>query len=165
MATEWFFAHGSDRRGPVSEDEIKALAADGRLRPDDLVWQAGMEAWTPAVNVPGLLPPTGPGAPPPLPNHDRPPVATAAPPAGPSDVQNTKILAAVCAIVVGSLGIHKFVLGNTTAGLIMLLVTVLTCGFGGIVMHVIGIAEGIIYLTKSDADFYQTYVVEQKGWF
>lgn len=163
MATEWFYAHGSDRRGPVSEDEIKSLAADGRLRPDDLVWQAGMEAWTPAFKVPGLLPPPGGGAPPPppLPRHDRPPVATAAP----ADAQNTKIIAAVCAIVVGSLGIHKFVLGNTTAGLIMLLVTVLTCGFGGIVMHVIGIAEGIIYLTKSDADFYQTYVVEQKAWF
>ena len=25
--------------------------------------------------------------------------------------------------------------------------------------------EGIIYLTKSDDEFYQTYLVEQKGWF
>jgi TM2 domain-containing membrane protein YozV len=165
MATEWFYAHGGDRRGPVSEDELKTLAADGRLRPGDLVWQAGMEAWAPARTVPGLLPPPSPDAPPPLPSQPRPPVAAAAPLSAQGDVPNQKIAAAICAILVGSLGVHKFILGNTTAGLIMLLVTVLTCGLGAIVMHVIGIAEGIIYLTKSDADFYQTYIVEQKGWF
>ena len=32
------------------------------------------------------------------------------------------------------------------------------------VMHVIGIVEGIIYLTKSDEDFVRTYVQGQKGW-
>ena len=75
------------------------------------------------------------------------------------------IEAAICGILVGSLGVHKFVIGNTTAGLIMLLVTLLTCGFGGIVMHAIGLVEGIIYLTKTDEEFYQTYVVEKKQWF
>jgi TM2 domain-containing membrane protein YozV len=76
-----------------------------------------------------------------------------------------KILAGVLGIVIGSLGIHKFVLGYQKAGLIMLLVTVLTCGIGGIVMGVIGIIEGIIYLTKSDQEFYDTYVVNKKEWF
>jgi TM2 domain-containing membrane protein YozV len=164
MATEWFYAHGDARRGPVSEDQLKALAADGRLRADDLVWQAGMAAWAPAATVPGLLPPPASGAPPPLPYEARPPVVAAVDPVQ-SEAQSKKIAAAICAILIGSLGVHKFILGNTTAGLIMLLVTLLTCGIGGLVMHVIGIAEGIIYLTKSDADFYQTYVVEQKGWF
>jgi hypothetical protein len=32
-------------------------------------------------------------------------------------------------------------------------------------MHAIAIAEGIIYLTMSDEDFQQKYVVEKKGWF
>ena len=31
--------------------------------------------------------------------------------------------------------------------------------------HLIGLIEGIIYLTKTDEDFYQTYVVEKKAWF
>jgi hypothetical protein len=39
-----------------------------------------------------------------------------------------------------------------------------TC-IGYPVMHVIGFIEGIIYLTKSDAEFYQTYVVQKKEWF
>jgi TM2 domain-containing membrane protein YozV len=76
-----------------------------------------------------------------------------------------KLAAGLCAILVGSLGVHKFILGLTTPGLIMLLVTVLTCGIGALPMHIIGIVEGIIYLTKSDEDFYQTYIVEKKGWF
>jgi TM2 domain-containing membrane protein YozV len=75
-----------------------------------------------------------------------------------------KLAAGICGILLGSLGIHKFILGLTTPGLIMLLVSVLTC-VGAIPMAIIGLVEGIIYLTKSDEDFYQTYVVEKKGWF
>lgn len=76
-----------------------------------------------------------------------------------------KIAAGVCGILLGSFGVHKFILGMTTPGIIMLLVTVLTCGIAGTVMHVIGVIEGIVYLTKSDEDFYQTYGVEKKEWF
>jgi hypothetical protein len=39
---------------------------------------------------------------------------------------SNKIAAGVCGILLGSLGIHKFILGYTGAGLIMLLVTILT---------------------------------------
>lgn len=76
-----------------------------------------------------------------------------------------KITAGVLGIVLGSLGVHKFVLGLTTPGVIMLLVTVLTLGFGGMVTGLIGLIEGIIYLTKSDEEFYQLYGVQKKGWF
>ena len=76
-----------------------------------------------------------------------------------------KIVAGILAIIVGSLGVHKFILGYTTEGVIMLLVTVLTCGIAGIVMSIIGIVEGIMYLTKSDEDFVRTYIQNKKGWF
>jgi TM2 domain-containing membrane protein YozV len=76
-----------------------------------------------------------------------------------------KIAAGICGILLGALGIHKFVLGLTTPGIIMLLVTLLTCGFGYPVMHIIGLIEGILYLTKSDDEFYRLYAVEKKGWF
>jgi TM2 domain-containing membrane protein YozV len=77
----------------------------------------------------------------------------------------TKLAAGLCGIFLGGLGIHKFVYGATTPGIIMLLVSVLTCGLGYPVMHVIGLVEGIIYLTKTDEEFYETYVMGQKGWF
>ena len=79
--------------------------------------------------------------------------------------EGKRIAAGICGILIGALGIHKFVLGLNTAGTIMLLVSVLTCGIGAIPMHVIGLIEGIIYLSKSDEDFYQTYVVGRKEWF
>ena len=76
-----------------------------------------------------------------------------------------KMTAALCGILLGAFGVHKFVLGYTVPGVIMLCVTVLTCGFGGIVMAIIGIIEGVTYLQKSDEEFYQTYIVGKKEWF
>jgi TM2 domain-containing membrane protein YozV len=76
-----------------------------------------------------------------------------------------KIVAGILAILLGGLGIHKFYLGYNTPGIIMLLVTVLTCGFGGAVMAIVGLIEGIIYLTKTDEEFVATYVTGKKEWF
>ncbi len=81
------------------------------------------------------------------------------------DFAGKKIVAGVCGILLGALGIHKFILGLTVPGVIMLLITLLTFGFGGMITGIIGLIEGIIYLTKSDEDFYQTYYVQKKGWF
>lgn len=86
-------------------------------------------------------------------------------PAPMSEAGGKKLAAGLCAIFIGSFGIHKFVLGYTTAGLIMLLVTLLTCGLGAVVMSVIGIVEGVLYLTKSDAEFYEVYMLQRKEWF
>ena len=85
------------------------------------------------------------------------------PPAGglPPDISNKKLIAGLLGILLGGFGVHKFYLGMNTAGIIQLILGVVTCGVGGL----IGLIEGIIYLTKSDADFYQTYVVGQKQWF
>lgn len=76
-----------------------------------------------------------------------------------------KIVAGILAILLGPLGIHKFILGYTTAGIIMILVSVLTLGFGAIVMSIIGLIEGILYLTKSDEEFVATYITGKKAWF
>jgi TM2 domain-containing membrane protein YozV len=76
-----------------------------------------------------------------------------------------KIAAGICGILLGALGIHKFILGYTKEGIIMLLVTVLTLGIAGFIMGLIGLIEGILYLTKSDEDFVATYVTGKKGWF
>lgn len=76
-----------------------------------------------------------------------------------------KVVAGVLAILLGTLGIHKFYLGYNTAGIIMLLVTVLTCGFAGVIIWIIALIEGITYLTKSDEDFVATYVTGRKEWF
>lgn len=77
----------------------------------------------------------------------------------------SKVAAGVLGILLGGLGIHKFYLGYTKEGLIMLLVSVLTFGIGGVVMGIIGLVEGVIYLTTDDRDFYDLYIYGHKGWF
>ncbi len=77
----------------------------------------------------------------------------------------SKVACGVVAILVGAWGIHKFMLGQTTPGIIMLCTTLLTCGLGGLIMGPIALIEGIMYLTKSDEEFHETYVVEKKAWF
>jgi TM2 domain-containing membrane protein YozV len=73
--------------------------------------------------------------------------------------ENKKVVAGILGILLGGFGIHKFYLGYTTAGIIQIL---LSCvGIGSI----IGLIEGIIYLTKSDEEFYETYQVGKKEWF
>ncbi|WP_437370317.1 TM2 domain-containing protein [Maribacter litoralis] len=83
--------------------------------------------------------------------------------------ENKKMLAGILAIIIGSLGIHKFILGYQKEGIIMLIITLVlgavTCGIGASAMWVVGIIEGIIYLTKSDEEFYNTYQVGRKPWF
>ncbi len=69
--------------------------------------------------------------------------------------------AGICGILLGAWGVHKFILGYTQEGIIQIVITVVTCGIGGIV----GLIEGIIYLTKSDEEFYNTYIANKKGWF
>jgi TM2 domain-containing membrane protein YozV len=75
---------------------------------------------------------------------------------------NKKLVAGLLAIFLGYLGIHKFYLGYNKAGIIMLLVSLVTCGT---VMGIVGLIEGIIYLTKTDEQFEATYVVGKKEWF
>lgn len=76
-----------------------------------------------------------------------------------------KIIAGILGILLGALGIHKFVLGYTKQGLIMLLLTILTLGLAGFIIGTIGLVEGILYLTKSDEEFVETYIRNKKAWF
>jgi len=86
-----------------------------------------------------------------------------------SEDASKKIAAGICRILLGALGIHKFILGYTTEGIIMLVVSLLigipTCGLGFGIFGIIGLIEGIIYLTKSDEQFLNTYVRNKRGWF
>ena len=86
---------------------------------------------------------------------------------------NKRIMAGVMAIILGSLGVHKFILGYNKEGFILLGISVaayvLSCVGVGLLFvwipGVVGLIEGIVYLTKSDEEFYQLYAVQKKEWF
>lgn len=61
----------------------------------------------------------------------------------------SKVLAGILGIFLGGLGIHSFYLGNAKKGILQLVVTVVTLGFGSIW----GFIEGILILVgKIDTD-------------
>jgi TM2 domain-containing membrane protein YozV len=69
-----------------------------------------------------------------------------------------KITAGLLGILLGGLGIHKFYLGYIKEGVIQLVLGFFCIG------SIIGLIEGIIYLTKSDEAFVATYITGKKGW-
>ena len=83
----------------------------------------------------------------------------------PNPRASNKIPAGVCGIILGGFGVHKFVLGYTGSGLIMLLLSILSCGALYPLVNLIGLIEGILYLTKTDDEFIHLYVDDRKEWF
>jgi TM2 domain-containing membrane protein YozV len=144
--------------GPVDASQIKKWMSENRVNAQTLVLPEGARDWRPLSAIPELAP--EPRTPPPL-----------VPPPLPSSARevehraSSKIPAGICGILLGGFGVHKFILGYTGAGLIMLLVSLLVCIAGYPVMHVIGLIEGIVYLTKSDTEFVRTYVEQRREWF
>jgi TM2 domain-containing membrane protein YozV len=143
--------------GPVNLEQMRRWIAENRVRADTLVQAEGTADWKPLSSFPELVaelrsaPPTiGPGSLPPTPANPR---------------ASNKIAAGVCGIILGGFGVHKFILGYTGAGVIMLLASVLSCGTLYAVMHIIGLVEGIVYLTKTDDEFVRLYVDGRKEWF
>ena len=51
----WFYSANGGQAGPVSEVELKALAASGQLNPTDLIWRDGLADWMPASKLPGVF--------------------------------------------------------------------------------------------------------------
>jgi len=55
MSDQWYFAWGEREFGPYTADELKALAASGRLQPADEVWTKGMAGRVSATRVKNLF--------------------------------------------------------------------------------------------------------------
>jgi TM2 domain-containing membrane protein YozV len=82
-------------------------------------------------------------------------------------IQSKRIIVAVFAMMTGAFGVHKFILGQTQQGFIRLGITFLLIWtlIAPITMMVIGMAEAVIYFTKTDEEFIRTYQVGRKDWF
>lgn len=70
MNEQWYYTENGQQRGPIGAQELRQLAASGKLQPTDQVWREGMKTWQRASSVPEILPNLAAGAaPPPLPFH------------------------------------------------------------------------------------------------
>jgi len=146
--------------GPATAEQLRAWIAENRANAQTLAQAEDAPEWKPLSSFAEFAAelkswPLSAAAPPTL----------TAPPSSSNPRASNKLPAGICGILLGSLGVHKFILGYTGPGLIMLLVTVLSCGLAYPVMHIIGLIEGIIYLCKTDDEFVRLYVDGQKEWF
>ena len=146
---------GTDGRqyGPVDAEQIRRWISENRVKWQTLAQMEGASEWKPLGSFSEFAPELKVTPPPMVPP---PTISTRA---------SNKIPAGICGILLGSLGIHKFILGYTGAGLVMLLVSVLSCFILSPIMHIIGLIEGIIYLCKPDEEFVRTYVEGRREWF
>jgi len=153
--------------GPVAGEQLRQWIREGRANSASQVQAVGASEW----NALGTLTEFA----------DAFSAGTVAPPSVVPPAMNVsarasnKIAAGICGILLGSLGVHKFILGYSNAGGIMLAASLggfvlgfFTCGItflASTAMSIIGLIEGIIYLTKTDEEFVRIYVDGRKEWF
>ncbi|WP_108650669.1 TM2 domain-containing protein [Dongshaea marina] len=86
----------------------------------------------------------------------------------PANISAKKITAALLAFFLGAFGAHKFYLGYTKQGVIMLLVFLfgfILLGIPSMIIGIIAFIEFILYLIKSDDEFEKTYIIGKHPWF
>ena len=85
------------------------------------------------------------------------------------EIKSKRTSTGILGIIFGFLGVHKFILGYTAEGFILLGISVIggiiTCGIAIIVTDIIGVIEGIIILTKTPDEFKRLYLDKKTGWF
>jgi TM2 domain-containing membrane protein YozV len=172
---DWHYATGGvQQAATLGTAALRELIKAGRVVASDIVWRNGFGDWQAVSTVPELadaLPaalvvdPHWPG---PQPGPWPQPTGGGGLPApGGRDERAAfvakKLPAGLLALFLGPLGIHKFLLGLTTGGVVMLVLCFLVVPIP--VLSIIALVEGITYLTKSDEKFFEDYALRKKQWF
>lgn len=132
--------------GPVDTATLQRWCAEGRIVADtQLINSSGqvVAARFATELGPYLLAP-----------HAPPTAAYAAYPRGyPMPVSSkSKVAAILLAFFLGAFGIHRFYLGHSGTGVAMLLLTVLTCGYGGIITGIWALVDMVMIASGSLTD-------------
>lgn len=69
-----------------------------------------------------------------------------------------KLITALLALFLGSLGIHYFYLGKPTAGILTIVISLCSCGIWSVIIFI----QAILMLVMSDSDFEEKYVNTDK---
>lgn len=145
----WYIMYNGQQVGPMEKEGLLAYHPG----PDTMVWCEGMANWQPLYTFPELMelingqrseaPHYAPGSP-------MPPAARVS--------KKDKTTAGILALLLGGLGVQYFYLGKVGAGLITILLSIVTCG----IWEVLTFVQGILMLTMSQEQFDRKYVFTDK---
>ncbi len=144
---KWHIIYNGQQIGPMSENELFAY----NLTAQTQVWSEGMPNWQPLYTIPELMaklqqqrnvPPT-PGVPPIFNSNT---------------TGKDKTTAGILGLLLGGLGIHYFYCGKVTAGLITILLSLVSCG----IWQIITFIQAIMILVMSQEEFEHKYVLTDK---
>lgn len=145
----WYLLRNGETHGPYPEEQVRQWVKTGQIAPDEKLNREGDPNWLSLDIIPEFA-------------TER--QSRAVPPAFPipgdqsyatGEQPKDKLVAGILAILIGGLGIHHFYLGNTAKGIIYI---VLACPC---ISPILGLIDGLIYLTKPDDQFQRCY----KNWF
>lgn len=151
----WYIYYDGQRVGPMTAENLLAY----NPTPQSMVWTEGMEQWQPIYTIPelmGMLNSSNPHFSHP---HYAPGSEAYAPPVYKPSGKD-KLACGLLAILLGTLGIQYFYLGKVGAGLLTILLSIVSCGLWGILVLV----QGILMITMSQQEFDRKYVYTDR-WF
>jgi TM2 domain-containing membrane protein YozV len=130
--------------GPYPEEQIREWIKSGQIAPDEQLNREGDATWQPLSAIPEFA--AERAAAPPAPSVMQAQAYSANP-------SKDRVVAGILAILLGTFGVHHFYLGNI--GIIYIVLSCLGVSF------ILGIIDGIMYLTKTEDQFQRNY----HNWF
>ncbi len=67
-------------------------------------------------------------------------------------------IAGLLAILMGGFGLHYFYIGKTNAGILFLMVAILSCGILATVTTIVAIIQGVLFFTSTQEEFEHKWV-------
>lgn len=67
-------------------------------------------------------------------------------------------IAGLLAILMGGFGLHYFYIGKTNAGILFLMVAILSCGILATVTTIVAIIQGVLFFTSTQDEFEHKWV-------
>jgi TM2 domain-containing membrane protein YozV len=154
---KYYILIGNKTGGPYTIEQVKALYDAGTIEQTNLYATTESQDWLPVsmliplFNIPSI---------PPIPNSSQPTIVinnsnnNNSGNIGTTTVngisQKSRIVYQLLAFFLGSFGVHNFYAGHNTKGLIQLLITVLTCGYGAFISWIWAVIE--IFIISVDSN-------------
>lgn len=143
---EYYIIYNGQQVGPMTREQLLAYG----LNPNSQVWRKGTADWAPAYTIPELMEVISKNA-----NAAQPPQTPYSQADGSyGEAPKEKIVAGLLAIFLGGLGIHYFYLNKVTAGVVSIVLSLVSCGIWSLVMFI----QGIVMLCMTDQEFQRKYV-------